>query len=391
MSCLFISLYIFMRILFVAPRYHTNQVPIVDSLLKNGHNVYYLVERVEHTEDNTKLSPIICKADCIYSFLEKQLTHAKSEVEKENFRLDNFIPSVRYLVHFIRSIKPDVVVFRDLTKYSLMANAISFFCRVPTRVLYTQSACYKPTKSLRDRILIFLRRIIFTNKTYSPVYVANSSFLSLKLFSQDIHFLPFALCFDDGVLRKQYLSNNRINLLDVGKYRDYKDHFVLIKALIKLPIDILKEFKITIAGQCIKDDEIVYYNKLNSFIMENHLDEYVDLRKNIDYKMMANIYKENDVFILTSKHELASVSLLEAMGEGLICISSDNNGTASYINKSLGYTFTAMDADDLQRVLIDLARKKLLLPKMGVKTYQYARENFGPELFYSRFMDLIRK
>jgi hypothetical protein len=42
---------------------------------------------------------------------------------------------------------------------------------------------------------------------------------------------------------------------------------------------------------------------------------------------------------LTSKKEVASVSIIEAMAHGLVPISPNINGTAQYINEKFGEVF----------------------------------------------------
>src|SRR5690625_5554899 len=52
-----------MRILFVAPRFHTNQVPLMEALLAGGHQVQFHVERVRPSEDHSLVTPRVIPGD----------------------------------------------------------------------------------------------------------------------------------------------------------------------------------------------------------------------------------------------------------------------------------------------------------------------------------------
>ena len=50
-----------MKFLFTAPRFHTNQVPIVKGLTEMGHEVRFFVVFVGATEDHTDCEPLVLK------------------------------------------------------------------------------------------------------------------------------------------------------------------------------------------------------------------------------------------------------------------------------------------------------------------------------------------
>ena len=102
----------------------------------------------------------------------------------------------------------------------------------------------------------------------------------------------------------------------------------------------LKDIRFTILGQAGAPEEKQYMADLQTYIDENGIGEYVTLRTHIPYNQMRALYLENDVFILTSKEEQASIAILEAMADGLCAISTNLNGTAHYITEgSDGFFF----------------------------------------------------
>ena len=48
-----------MRFLYVAPRYHTNQVPIIRGLKRKGHEVCFLSQYAGKVEDYSDLTPTV--------------------------------------------------------------------------------------------------------------------------------------------------------------------------------------------------------------------------------------------------------------------------------------------------------------------------------------------
>ena len=380
-----------MRILFIAPRFHTNQAPIVKLLTSQGHEVSFVVQRIEMSEDKNLLDPILCKPNFLYKIIENYKCKGKSKVWSEDYRLRHFIPSTRSLFSIIRQIDPDVVIYREPCMFSLIARLISLLLGVPELVLYTQSPCVRTENTFKRRLTNSLRKILFGTKIYSPVYMQNAITSDKLLFSQGVKFIPFVMEFDDQILTRTYCRGEKINVVDVGKYRDYKDHFVLIDALLSLPAEVRSLFSVSIVGQCVKDEEIEYFDKLQEAIHTGNLTSIVRLHKNVPYHEMRKIYLENDVFILTSKRELASVAVLEAMTFGTVCISTDYNGTASYINPDYGYLFRAQNPESLKDVLLDLYNKKDLLSDMGRTTYQYAKENYSQKSYSKGLGSLINR
>ena len=63
---------------------------------------------------------------------------------------------------------------------------------------------------------------------------------------------------------------------------------------------------------------------------------------------MSKLYAEHDILILPSKNEAASVSIIEAMANSVLIISTNQNGTASYIEDGVtGLIFESGNAYDL--------------------------------------------
>lgn len=378
-----------MTFLYVAPRYHTNQVPIMEYLVNQGHNVHFLAYRKERTENYNVVVPQLCKPSIYYRIREYLFFRKETgSIERELFRMRKFIPSFFWTLIYIRRVKPDVIIIRNRNFAASVVYLASKICRISHVLLYTQDACY--TKQVKRNTVLkrFIKSIIFPQKVYSPVEMSEVS--ADKLYATNCHFIPFAMHFDDRVMQnREYNRGGYINILDVGKYRDYKNHFVLVKAVTLLPENVQKQLRITILGQAYSKEEKQYKYRLEQLISDNNLSTIVDVKDAVPYSEMMNQYLSHDIFILTSKVEVASVSILEAMSCGLLCISTNRNGTASYINKDFGYIFESDNEESLKDILTSIVENRTKISRMGKQTFKYAKRNYSTDLYYKRLTLLI--
>ena len=190
---------------------------------------------------------------------------------------------------------------------------------------------------------------LFPKVKYSPVRYRDYPFKPemFEIKDEHKHFVPFVM----PVVSQRMIDrgeNKRLRFLDVGKYRDYKNHFVLVDAVSLLDKQEVAKIEVTILGQAINENEVEYYSKLEQYIFEKGLENCFTLQKNIEYSEMSQIYTKHDVFILTSKRETASISVIEAMAYGLPVITTNKNGTSDYIKDGeTGYVFISEDPKSL--------------------------------------------
>ena len=60
-----------MHILYVAPRYHTNQIPIMEGWLAHGDEVQFLVQYAGQSEDYRVIQPVVLGYGPFYRAFEK--------------------------------------------------------------------------------------------------------------------------------------------------------------------------------------------------------------------------------------------------------------------------------------------------------------------------------
>lgn len=381
-----------MKVLYVAPRFHTNQHTITKYLVEQGHEVVFLVARKEITEDYTYLTPILCETSKMYEKIEKK-KFPQPSVAQENFRIGHFIPSKRWMTKIIKDFSPDILITRERTLFSLVAIRCARKCGVKCRILYTQSPLYRPKRSLKKCLIVYLYDLLAPVKSFmTPCEV--------KVVGQDMRqlvknknwvFIPHVSETKPFVEGRTYMKDGYINIIDIGKYRPYKNHYVLVDALSLLSKGELSKLRVTILGQCVKDEEDAYFDDLQNYVVNKGLRETITLRKNTPYKEMVNEYMANDVLVLTSKNEECTVTMADSLSYGLLTISTDHNGSASYIDKESGYIFKTCNPESLAGILKEICNHPEKVKEMGTHARQAFLANYTPEAYWNKIMEIYNR
>lgn len=381
-----------MKILYVAPRFHTNQHTITKYLLEQGHEVMFLVARKESTEDYTYLTPILCEPSKWYERIEKK-KYPQPSVAQENFRIGHFIPSKKWMMKMIKEFSPDILITRERTLFSLVAIRCARKCGVKCRILYTQSPLYRPKRTLKKSLLVHLYDMLAPVKSFMTpceVKVVGEDMKQLVK-NKNWEFIPHVSETKPFVEGRTYMNDGFINIIDIGKYRPYKNHFVLVDALALLSKEELTKLRVNILGQCVKKEEETYFNDLQKYVDEKGLNETITLRKNTPYKQMVNEYMANDVLVLTSKNEECTVTMADSLSYGLLTISTDHNGSASYIDKESGYIFKTCNPKSLAGILKEICNYPKKVNEMGTHARQTFLANYTPEAYWKKIMEIYNR
>lgn len=133
----------------------------------------------------------------------------------------------------------------------------------------------------------------------------------------------------------------------VSRYSPEKNLGLLLES-VYIMADFLREkrFRLKIAGY--GPEERV----LRSYIAEHSLDDLVVLTGRIQYEKIQPFYDRAAIFFLPSYREGMSISMLEAMASGCICIASDIPDNSHLIDDGqTGFLFTNGNVHDLARRL----------------------------------------
>lgn len=378
-----------MKILYVSHRYHTNQVHIMKGWHDRNVEVMFLAqyEGVSEIHDYVtfcRMKPSLVTRILNY-YIDKRYNASLGEGKKTSL----FIPNMWHILSLLRKFSPDVVILRDYTIYNMMINAACKLLHINKVIMYSQIPLYgyKAHRHLADK----LAKRLFPKVCFTPVLykgmVRGKTFHSTGWFAPS-WYVPL-VCDISGTMNKNYCSDGFIHMVDIGKYRDYKNHFFLVDAISKLK-DVSK-IRLTIIGQLSQDAEREYFRSLQRYILDRKLQNVIELHSNIPFKEMQSIYSQADVLILPSKNESAGMVILEAMAQGLCVMSSEECGLAYCLDEyDCGYVFNLNTVEQLVSQLNEIINKPYMVEKYGRKSQDIVHNYFSFSNYYNELEKLIR-
>lgn len=381
-----------LKILFVAPRVHQNQVPIIQGLINSGNEVSYFVQRKSKYESYDKANVFIIPALKIYKVLNNLIAKYKGLDYAEQKAIYYFIPDKKHIKSLLDKVSPEVVILRNRTIFSLMVynECRKKNCKI---LLYNQTAKFSPIEEkTSNRLMVSIVKRLIPLKRITVVRYRDFPKNNMQYKEdKEAFFLPFVARKTD-IKKQNYCSDGIVKILDSGKFRDYKNHFFVVDAAKQL-VDLgYCNFRITIQGQMENDEEKMYFEKLQKYIEKNKLESYIELMSGLPYDEMEMLFLKHDAFVLASKREIANISIIDAMKYGLATISTSANGTSDYIIPEVtGYVYNSGDLTDLVQQLQKYLDNMNLLKEHGVQASKIISETCTFEKYYRILQEVIEK
>lgn len=363
-----------MKFVFVAPRFHTNQYEIVKTLQNNGHEVEFNVVEIGHTEDHTLLMPKLYEP-CFLSKLAIKLS------TKDNIFMYKSFPNPFKYFFELKNTKANFIILRDPNKYFSLLNLIIARIIGIKIIFYTQTDLYKKY-TLKNKILRSMLLKFFNAAWMTPL---EGNIDKYNNHPKHMYFVPFAV-------PQWFNSISKVielpKLLMIGKFQERKNYLLFLKA-----ISFLKEkydFRVTLIGECMNSKQKEELDKVEKFIKDNNLEKIVEIKLNIPFNLIKDYYKEHDCFILPSKNEPASISLLEAMACGLPVICSTTCGTKSYIKEGInGFIFESDNLESLIEKIETCINDTEKLSKMKENSFLHSKKTITGEAYYKALSNMI--
>lgn len=376
-----------MTVVYVAPMFHTNQVPIVKGWLEKGHHVFFICQYKGKTENHEYCTPYIMG----YSALFKLFLSIYELLHKSGKRLSAYpeafkdkcgFPPIFKLFRYLKKINPDVVILRERSMYSIFTYLI---CRMHgiDCVLYNQTPLWDnapPRNDLAHRIV----KTLTPSVRMTPVLGDSST----GYLDEHAVYIPFVIEPQQSPEQKEHFHGQRINILCVGKFENRKHHLMLLEIVRQLLPDY--PLHLTLVGEVSTQYHKNYYQRVQEYIAANHMEGFVTCHTNCSPDKMPDFYRSADLFVLPSTGEFASISQLEAMSYSLPVIVSDTNGTACYIEEGKnGYLFKDNDTEDLKEKIIKIISDKENILRMGACSYMLVNKKYSFSNYQEKIEQLI--
>lgn len=366
-----------MRFLYIAPRYHTNQIPIMKGLKEHGHEVCFISHYAGRIEDYSYVTPIVAGYSTLFLLFEKFYTKVlkRKDSMASNMKLKYGFPPLGKIAKLVKEFAPDVVIIRERSVYSIFAY-LSIRKYPCSKILYNQSPYWE--KEIKNDLPHKLVRSLLPQVRMTPVMGEKKAGY---VHEDGAVYVPFVMEPRLSLEDKRWFEEGKIHLFCVGKYEERKNITMLLEIINELGESM--SLTLTVAGECSSHFQKEYKQKLEKYIGENRLGEKVRLLTNLSRKQMEEEYKRSDLFILPSTKEPASISQLEAMAFSLPVICSDKNGTACYVKDGkTGYLFKDNDKESLYRTLLCMLTDKEKMREMGRCGYHEIVNSCNFDLYY---------
>ncbi|SEM42584.1 Glycosyltransferase involved in cell wall bisynthesis [Syntrophus gentianae] len=369
------------RVLFLAPRFHSNQVDLVRKLLREGHSVAFVVMGSSHSEDHTHITPRVLSPTRLGEWLNKKCNPEGDPAIRSRFA----IPSLFEVWRHLREIQPDVAILRGfLEPYILMSLPWLFLHRVRL-VVYTQGPKYRPHVSLKLRIFWTLAFKLLRLRWFTTVERNVAQCPSGGVTHHLISFIPFFKYPVEATEDRIYRSP--VRFLAIGKYNKRKNLDMLLEAFAQVAQG--RSCTLTMVGETALPEHEAMVQKLEHRIRELQLDNHVRLLQNLAYSEVQDLYFQHDVFVLPSYAEPASISQMEAMAYGLAVVCNRDNGTAHYVvDRETGF-YVNSDSKSIRQALTDYIKMPELARKHGQAGYARLKYELSIDTAYTKLIQLM--
>lgn len=372
-----------MKFLYVAPRYHTNQMDIMKGLVEHGHEVCFISHYAAIIEDYSYVTPIVLGYSPLYrliDFLYVKVLHRKDPTAIV-FKIQHGFPPMGKLRRLIREFSPDVVILRERSVYSMAAYHICKKQGYPC-ILYNQNPLWSGPKK-KDMLHRLVDRLS-PEVRMTPVMGVKKKGTSIK---ENDYFVPFVVEPQRAPEERTYFTDDTIHILCIGKYEIRKHHLMLLDVVRQLQEKY--RIQLTLVGEATNHFQKEYCEQVKKFVAEHHMENVVTVKTNVPRSEMEREYLAADVYVIPSTLEMASVSQLEAMSYSMPVICSDANGTACYVEDGVtGYQFRDCDAEDLLQKVDQMLSDRERMLRMGAAGYRALVEKYNFEKYFETVMEM---
>ncbi|REE24463.1 glycosyltransferase involved in cell wall biosynthesis [Winogradskyella pacifica] len=344
-----------LRILFTIPNFKTagSQYVLLALIARlNKHNFNVIVGIENHWDEAKKVIPV---SDLVE--LPKLFKVSK----------------IRFLKQYIKVLKKNQI---DLVhSWDYKSNYLEpLACRLSgVKYLYTKknnswSRSWQ-LKSLFSHFIAYdqpeMKKRFFSNKHYAN---------KIKLIPHGVDLLKF--------FPLEKISHSTFNMCYVGTINENKNQLFILKAMLNLP----ETIHLNVFGKA----DVNYKKELDVFIENNDIKDRVHFYGYISQSQLPEIFRIQDVLVLSSLEEGFPVCLLEAMACGLPVLSSDSGGGAKFMLNTMvdDCLFSIYETDDFNHKILNLTHNPNLYKSLRSKGLDLVHKKFSIEREVNSYVEL---
>lgn len=194
--------------------------------------------------------------------------------------------------------------------------------------------------------------------------------------------IPYGIHFAEAPARPPAASGEPLRILYLGRVIEVQKRIGRLVALIKQLEKTPGDFRVTIAGSGPQEAEV------RAQLAGSPI---VTMLGAVPNAAVPELLRAHDVYLLLSDFEGLPLSLLEAMGEGLVPVVSDlPSGIREVVPDSIGVRVPIGDLDAAEGALRALHLDRARLARLSAGARTRARGDYSARLMVERYLDLVR-
>lgn len=374
------------RILFIAPRYHTNFRFQIKKLIEERNEVKFISIGSGAIENYDVITPVIIGLSKIGEFFNK-IFNPKNDIAYRNVK---GIPKLGKLYREVLNYNPDYIITRSFNSTYFRVLIPLFLIKRYKIIIYIQNPKYVPGISKTKKIYLYILNKIFNIRFYTTVnYLEKNGKPSSLIDNKYYNYIPFFIypqVDHNFIEQKDYII---LNILHIGKYIKRKNHELVISVFKELREKQI-QCKLTLIGESNNQYTEEHLSYLKSLTKDFKYKEDISFLTNIPNNEIDQYYKKSNLFLLLSIDEPASISQIEAMSYGLPVICSIDNGTAHYVKDGENGFIIFPEKEYLLDKIQKFSENKNLLREMSIKSLSIINGEFNIENNYKDFIKFLK-
>jgi glycosyltransferase involved in cell wall biosynthesis len=272
--------------------------------------------------------------------------------------LYNAFKIVSKVLYMFWVFRPDLVDLVTSYQTSFLKNSILIILSK----LHNKKVILRPRCSIKmfipEKKSLWRKYTLWVLKLCDGIIVLSSEWDGLHKLIPDVVIsrFPNAIDLSSLSLIRRFYEKDFVNILFLGHIGREKGIYELIDAVAMLDKSAVRNFRVYIVGESLKENELAEVEKL---IDTQNLYKLIEIRPPVYQEEKIDYFKRSDIFVLPSYHEGMPISIIEAMAAGLPIIATRVGGIPDLIEDNL----TGMLIDPKDPVGLSMALKKIIQMK----------------------------